>query len=547
MKYIGQSYIFDASAKTITYDDFTIIERIAIIQNLTTGDTIYDFGDVLLGGTLVGKVLTLTYDTTTMSDTDKLQILLHPDVFKNGLEPAQEDSAAIVVAARPAKVDRIGFTKSISGGVDSGWGSMVGLGTGMAVNQTGGNLVITSGTTARSETIIRSTEHFIGGIRLRARSTLSQRIANNNFFIEMVDVIGDGLSYTISSATAMTVTFPASFGLSSQNIGQFMSIGMFSGTGTFISGRYVIASVAGNDATFTVSGFAVGTGTCSVFGWNFYRMLYDGTTATNAKFDTQRNGYASGDTTATISTTASPGHLAIMTGNDMVATFADQLVASSATIKQTIRASRDENVPDDVELRLQVRILNGTTAPASTTTWTIGMLSVTNYSPMSVNIQDVRPMGTGSALPVEIMRGVALATQPVSGTVTATVAAATLGIGTATLSPIYQVTDVASAAITTTTTTATLSPNTGNGYQVVIPVTAVSGTTPTLSVKIQESDDSGTNWYDRYTFPTITATGIYRSPILRLRGTRIRYVQTITGTTPSFTRAILRNQSHFGL
>ena len=44
-------------------------------------------------------------------------------------------------------------------------------------------------------------------------------------------------------------------------------------------------------------------------------------------------------------------------------------------------------------------------------------------------------------------------------------------------------------------------------------------------------------------FPRITATGIYRSPTLLLTGNRVRYVQTISGTTPSFTRAISRLQS----
>ena len=133
----------------------------------------------------------------------------------------------------------------------------------------------------------------------------------------------------------------------------------------------------------------------------------------------------------------------------------------------------------------------------------------------------------------------------VSGTINANVANATLTAGTvaaATLAIPTPIVDVASAAITTTTTTGTLTPTAGSGYQVVIPVTVVSGTTPAMSVRIEESDDSGTNWYARYTFPTITATGIYRSPILKLRGNRIRYVQTITGTTPSFTRAINRNQ-----
>jgi hypothetical protein len=102
--------------------------------------------------------------------------------------------------------------------------------------------------------------------------------------------------------------------------------------------------------------------------------------------------------------------------------------------------------------------------------------------------------------------------------------------------------DVASAALTTTTTTAALTPTFGTAYQVNIPVTAVTGTNPTLDVSIEESTDNGTNWFKVYDFPRITATGFYNSPILRLRGTRVRYVQTVAGTSPSFTRAVNRSQ-----
>jgi hypothetical protein len=105
------------------------------------------------------------------------------------------------------------------------------------------------------------------------------------------------------------------------------------------------------------------------------------------------------------------------------------------------------------------------------------------------------------------------------------------------------VADVASAALTTTTTTAAITPAHGQAYQVVIPVTAVTGTTPTLDVGVEESDDTGTNWLRVYDFPRITAVGIYRSPKLSLRGNRLRYVQTVGGTTPSFTRAVQRLQS----
>lgn len=110
-------------------------------------------------------------------------------------------------------------------------------------------------------------------------------------------------------------------------------------------------------------------------------------------------------------------------------------------------------------------------------------------------------------------------------------------------SAISNVTDVSSAAITTTATTSAFTPLTGNSYNVVIPVTAVSGTDPTLDVSIEESEDGGTNWIKVYDFPRITLTGMYRSPKLSYRGNRVRYVQTISGTSPSFTRSIQRQQT----
>lgn len=114
----------------------------------------------------------------------------------------------------------------------------------------------------------------------------------------------------------------------------------------------------------------------------------------------------------------------------------------------------------------------------------------------------------------------------------------------ANLSLMTSVADVASAALTTTTTVTAITPGFGISYQVNIPVTAVTGTTPTLDVRIEESDDGGTNWFTVYDFPRITATGIYRSPFLPVTGNRVRYVQTVGGTTPSFTRSINRLQSN---
>lgn len=131
----------------------------------------------------------------------------------------------------------------------------------------------------------------------------------------------------------------------------------------------------------------------------------------------------------------------------------------------------------------------------------------------------------------------------VHNTVSVSAAGSTQNIGYVGLQLPLLVADVTSAALTSTTTTSAVTPTFGCSYQVNVPVTAVTGTNPTLDIVIQESDDTGTNWYNVYSFPRITAVGIYRSPIIPLTGNRIRYVQTVGGSSPSFTRSINRLQS----
>lgn len=115
----------------------------------------------------------------------------------------------------------------------------------------------------------------------------------------------------------------------------------------------------------------------------------------------------------------------------------------------------------------------------------------------------------------------------------------------------FLVADIASAAITSTTTTAAITPgavaNIGTyAHSWSIAVTSLSGTNPTLDVGIEESSDNGVNalsWNRIYDFRRITAVGIYETPVIRAQwGTRYRYVQTVTGTSPSFTRSMNRIQ-----
>lgn len=76
MKKLITNYIFDASAKTVTFTDYTTIirEGILLITNVTDNIIIYNFADSTAGGTVANNVITLTYSTITMDDSDDLQI-----------------------------------------------------------------------------------------------------------------------------------------------------------------------------------------------------------------------------------------------------------------------------------------------------------------------------------------------------------------------------------------------------------------------------------------------------------------------------------------
>lgn len=328
--------------------------------------------------------------------------------------PALQGQPSVPVTSAPPLWWRADFSKVIaSPGVDTSYATLVKVGANQTVSQSAGNLVMTTGTTATAESIVRSAQSFIGAFTTRTHVQLSQRIANQQFYVEMVDVIGDGLAITIASATSATVTIPSN-PFTSANVGQGMYLGAYTGTGVLVPGRYVIASVSGDNVTFTVAGATAGSGTVSAFGWNYHHVMYDATTATNTKYDTQRNGWNSGDTTVTISTAASPGHVGNMTSVGAVAHFSDHVGNSNIGLEITRRASRTRNTPAyTTPLYLQIRAVNLGTAPASTTTLTVGFASIDNYSPQSVVVDQIAPQSAHSGLPVEVLN-----TTTVAGTVT---------------------------------------------------------------------------------------------------------------------------------
>lgn len=362
-----------------------------------------------------------------------------------------ETTAGLPVVSCPQRTWRSGFDAAVASGPDTDFMTAINTGAGMAVSQSNGSLVITTGTTTFSETILRSVPGWYASFKSRYSLTLSQRIANCEVTIELVDVIGDGLTIVHNGTTSVTVTIPDN-PFTAKNVGQGVFIGAIS-VASSLNQRATIASVSGNAVTFTGAGFAaIGTGTCSLFGRNYHHVLYDGTTATSAKYGTQRNGWATSDVTTVINTTAS-GHVGAIVAEAAKATFFDQVSVPTLGVESTLRGSIVRNVPEDqTTLRFQIRVRNLAVAPASTTTVTIGFLELDQYIPQQVSIVSVEAQSVNQALGIQIVGNYEKRARTYSAAATVTAAAAATDIFTltGTASAVAYVTKIVFSGIQTT-------------------------------------------------------------------------------------------------
>ena len=309
-----------------------------------------------------------------------------------------------------------------------------------------------------------------------------------------------------------------------------MFIGGISGAAG-VPGRYAIASIPdANAIVFTVAGWpASGSCTADLFGHSHVKHIYNGTTATSAVVNCQRKGWADTDTTATINTSTAPGHImqAHLMGREI--TWADMLRASSAAPNVTTRASRFENLPDDnLDLYLFFWSYNGTAAPASTTTWTINFAAVEKFANQPVYIQGQEMQGTAAPAPVAVV-----------GTATASVGTSITG---GTISPLTVAgasAEASSAKTATGNSASALTNASARNALFAVNVTAASGTTPTLVVKVQVQDPVSSTWIDLpgAASASITATGAYLITATNLPRT-YRLAWTIGGTSPSFTFSV---------
>ena len=274
---------------------------------------------------------------------------------------------------------------------------------GMTASQANGSALIVTGTGANSELLARSGATFKGSMKLRSQQILSQRIANANFMTLLADLQGEDLAYTINTATSVTVT-QTGHTLTAENVGQFMFLGALSSVG--IPGRYAIASVVeGVSITFTVAGWpGAGSGTLTLFGRNHVRVLLDGTSQTSGSWNNQRNGWEAGATATTINTTASPGSILVMELTGTEAFFYDTVRNATGGAGLSARSGRYDSLPaPETPLYIFLWAYNGNTAPASSTTWTIGHVRVEEFPMMAVYNAGNRAQGNHNPAAVNVI------------------------------------------------------------------------------------------------------------------------------------------------
>ena len=159
------------------------------------------------------------------------------------------------------------------------------------------------------------------------------------------------------------------------------------------------------------------TGFLTAYGHSAYQLVKNGTSATSLWFDTLRRGWGFGDTTSTIDTTASPGAIIDVQGDGRMACFQTLPPGSSTSAAGTQRGTRQENIPgEDWPLYFFFSVSNGVSAPASSTTVTLGKFNVEQYASDKVTIAGGVQGAAGFAIPVRVPDAIANVTTV--GTVT---------------------------------------------------------------------------------------------------------------------------------
>jgi hypothetical protein len=226
------------------------------------------------------------------------------------------------------------FRESFPGSAvrDGVWDTSVGTGGSLSVAS--GQLTMASGTTANSVTSVTGKQSFTVPFRLSVGLTLSQRIANQTFFVEVVSIGNDGLPDGLNQAA-----------------------------------------------------------------W-----VFDGTTATQAKYQVQAMGLtALASSAVTVVTTAS-------TSLFEIEPFSDECWWHSSAVDSTGNRTnsyrRQLQSPDPNALyEVRLRWVNGGTAPASSTNAVVSFTTVSDYAEITAEITAGRGQASGGQAIATVFTG----------------------------------------------------------------------------------------------------------------------------------------------
>jgi len=86
-KQLITNYTFNKTNKTVTLNDYNNVrqEGVLLITNVTDNIILYNFADSTYTASVSGNVITLNYDTSSMSDTDYIQIL-----YEDGIDVGEK-------------------------------------------------------------------------------------------------------------------------------------------------------------------------------------------------------------------------------------------------------------------------------------------------------------------------------------------------------------------------------------------------------------------------------------------------------------------------
>ncbi len=490
-------YTFSVGSNNIdfsVYPDFDPKRLLAVI-NTSVGQTIvYATGggpSSATGGSFSGSIgayiLTLTFNCSAagMSDTDTLQIIYDESV---GTEEAK---ASIDIVSGKAGLD-VNLLNSSFGGTLGAVMPAPFQDNALSIGILSGGVLESPSMNVNNELIVDVTQS--GTIPVSLAGTLPVDLTSFNG--------GNGLTPT--QPLPATPTNPAT--------GAYQTFG--SGVSDANTPRVVIASnqvVATSMPDLFITGQAAQTAIVS-------NIISDPSSATA----TDASGYRSG--TIQIVSTGTGGTF-ILEGSNNNVTFQpipifNHSLLTGAAIVAAITATVSQNIfVFPIQTRyIRLRIVTTITGGSIQAHTRISQASFASFT---------------SAI-----------SQPTAANLNATVVGSLTSVGTITSITAAQlaastVTDIALLAITTTQTSANITTNNSANMAFQVSVTATSGVGQFMDVVVQETFD-GTNYFDIYHFPRITAIGQYQSPQIRISGSGIRYVRTVGGTTPSFTNIVVR-------